>query len=117
MIDWLAIIVATRRQHHQRHLQRGGTEHKERIGSGSNRAVDHDGGLARVVEHEGGKHQAVPSEPDRSRPEVTHVGVERLGAGGAQEHRTKNKKTRESVPQQVIEPMARVEGHQHARMS
>lgn len=51
------------------------------------------------------------------RAEVAHIGVERLGAGGAQEHAAQHQEAGQSMPEQIVEPVARVERRQHAGMA
>ena len=48
------------------------------------------------------------------RAEVAHIGIERLGTGGAPKHAAQYQEPGESMPEQILEPVARVERHQHA---
>ena len=53
--------------------------------------------LAGVIEHQAGEHHAVPGEADRPGAEMAHVGVERLGAGDAQEHAAEHEEPGEAA--------------------
>ena len=70
--------------------------------------------LAEVVDHEGDEDPA-PGPPDRLAAEVAHVGVERLAAGRAEDHRGEDQERREAVREEKGEPEERVEREQHRR--
>ena len=50
----------------------------------------HHRALAKIVEGEAGENKPEPGHPDRRFSEMSHVGIQRLGAGHAQEHRAKH---------------------------
>jgi len=84
MIAWLAMTVAAVASATKGICNAAGQSTKN--GLGGDFAVDHDCGLARVVQQQRRQDQAIPGDSDRPRAEVAHVGVERFGAGRAQEH-------------------------------
>ena len=114
MIAWLAMIVAKRGEHHQRHLERRRTQHEEWIGVGRNPAFDHRGRLSRIIEQQHGKDKTIPGEADRPGTEVAHIGIERFGAGSTQEHRAENQEAGKAVGEQIGKAIARIERDQHA---
>ena len=117
MIAWLAMMVATVASTTSGTCRDSRAQHEKRIAVRRHGAVDHDRGLAGIVEQQRRQHQAIPGEPDRPRAEMTHVGIKRLGAGGAQEHGAQDEETGEAVPEQVAKAVARIERRQHAGMA
>src|SRR5882762_6104723 len=79
-------------------------------------ARDGDGCLSRVVEYQAGKHDGRPGELDRPRAEMTHVGVQRLGACHAQEHATEHERAGCAAVQQEVQADQRVQRIQYRRM-
>ena len=80
---------------------------------GGHALVEHDGGLAGVIEHQARKHDGRPRQPDRPGAEMAHVGVERLGAGDAEEDAAQDGEARESAMGEIGDRVARVEPEQH----
>jgi hypothetical protein len=76
----------------------------------------HDGGLAGVVEHQARKHDRRPRQPDRLGAEMTHVGVECLGPGDAEEDAAQDGKAFEPVVGEIGDRVAWGEPEQHRRM-
>ncbi len=116
MIDWLAMIVASVASTTSGTWSGARTQDEERIGVDRNRAFHDRGGLPSIVEEQHGKDKPIPGEADRPRPEMSHVGIERFGAGGAQEHRAENQEAGEAVAEQIGKAIARIERDQHAGM-
>ena len=85
MIDWLAITVAIVASTIIGVRSGPRAEPVEDIAVGR-RAREHDRGLSGVVENESRKDDEAPRQADRFRPEMSHVGVQRLGPGHAQKH-------------------------------
>ncbi|MNH12578.1 hypothetical protein D3C79_721240 [compost metagenome] len=84
------------RQPHQRQQSPGRRQQIEGVTRGL-RVLQQHRALAEVVEHQCRQHQREPGTGDRLATKVTHVGIQRLGTGQRQHHRTED-------------------GHAHARM-
>ncbi|MNH13209.1 hypothetical protein D3C79_727750 [compost metagenome] len=70
------------------------------------------GPLAEVVEQQRRHHPAIPRQLDRAPSEVSHVGIERLGASHAQHHGAQHHEGRSRSRQQEVQGVERVDGCQ-----
>src|SRR5712692_7209242 len=77
------------------------------------RLSEHERALAEVVEHEGRQHHDEPREPDRTAPEVAHVGVKRLGSGDGEHDGPQDKKACGSVAREKLEAVPGIEGEEN----
>ena len=73
-------------------------------------------GLTQVVEQDRRPDDGEPGDPDRSGTEVAAVGVERLGAGDAQDHATEREECLEAVVDEEPCTPDRRERLEHTRM-
>ena len=101
MIDWLAMIVATVASATSASCNACGHSVKNGLAPPSAAPSDNDCSLAGVIQHQGRQDQTIPGQPDRPRPEMPHVGIERLGAGRAQKYCAQDQKAGEAVPEQI----------------
>ena len=76
-------------------------------------ALQNEGGLSGVVEDKAREYQRRPGEADRPRPEVTHVGVKRLGARDAEKDAAEHQEAAGTAGEQVAQAIARIDRHQH----
>ena len=117
MIAWLAMIVATVASATSASCNACGHSMKNGLAPRVGGAVRDDSGLTGVVQHQRRQNQTIPGETNRPRPEMPHVGIERLSAGRAQKYCAQDQKAGEAVPEQIIEPVAWIECHEHARVT
>ena len=89
---------------------------EERIGDGRASFCQQHRALAEIVEHQRRQHETPPGQPDRAAAEVSHVGVECLGAGEDQEDRPEDEEAAEAVALQVRQSMGRIERGEHPRV-
>ena len=73
-------------------------EQEERIGR-CLRLGDQQRALPEVVQHQARQHEEQPCGADRFPAEVTHVGIQRLGAGHAQHDRAEHDEGQQPVMQ------------------
>ncbi len=100
-------------QQDQRQLQRLRAEFVKRIGVGAHGAVDEQRGLAGIGQKQRRKHQSEPGEADWFGAEMAHVGVKRLGAGGAEENRAKHQEAGHAMAEQIMQADPGIEGDEH----
>ncbi len=86
---------------------------KNGLASGRDAAFDHRCRLSRIIEEQHREDKTIPGEADRPGTEVAHIGIERFGAGSAQEHRAENQKAGKAVAEQIGEAVARIERDQY----
>ena len=82
-----------RRQDDQRQRPQSGAIRKNGLSIAVG-IVEQQRALTEIVQQQRRLDEAEPGEADRQLAEMAHVGVERLGAGGGQEHRSQGKKPR-----------------------
>ena len=117
MIDWLAITVATVASATSGSCSAAGQRSKKGFVSRADRTVHQQRGLAGVIEQQGRQDEAIPREAYRLAAEMTHVGIERLRARGAQKHSAERKKPARSVRRHVSQSHARIERPKHVGMA
>jgi hypothetical protein len=115
MIDWLAMIVASRCQNDEGNEQWLGAQPVEYIVGGRSSFED-DRALTGIIQDQTREDHARPGEPDRPRAEMPHVGIERLGPGHAEEDTAQNNEASVTVRQQIAKPIEGIQGCKHRRM-
>ena len=75
--------------------------------------LDQEGALSEIVQHERRQHDDEPRQPDRTRAEMPHVGIQCLTPGDGQEHRTQHHKAEPSSVEQETEAVDGIDGTQH----
>ena len=71
--------------------------------------------LAEIIQHQCRQHQAIPGAADRCFAEVAHVGIQRLGPGQCQYHRTQGQIRTNTVLVDEAKGMQGVDGGQYSR--
>ena len=104
-----------RRQHDQWQQQHPGAEPKENIAVGG-RAFQHERCLSGVVQDQAWKHDRKPGEFDRPPAEMTHIGIERLGAGDTEKHRAQYQKAGRPMREQIRKTVDGIECGKHGRV-
>ena len=79
------------------------------------RHAQNEGTLAEVVEEERRQRDEEPGEPDRTPPEVAHVGVERLRPGDGQHDGPQDEKPRHPVVHKHLRAVPGIEGKKDLR--
>ena len=75
-----------------------------------------DCALSDIVEDQRRQDEHVPRNRDRNAPEVRHVGVERLGARHAENHRAENQKAEDAVMRDEPDAVQRIDRTENRRM-
>ena len=72
--------------------------------------------LTEIIEQERRIDREIPRPRDRAATEMTEVGIERLAAGHAQQHRAEDREGDPGMPTEQHQCMRRVDGGEHAGM-
>src|ERR1019366_9333129 len=78
--------------------------------------LEHERALAEVVRDQGRPDDGEPREANGARPEVTHVGVERLAAGDGEDDRPEDERAMEAVRLEEAHGVRRVQGREDGRV-
>ena len=116
MIDWLAMMVATVARQINGTSSGGGHSRKKTL-LAIGLAPQRDRRLAGIIQHQAGKHDPRPGEADRGFAEMPHVGIQRLGAGNAEEDSAEHGKAAHAVAGEQAQAVKRIERDQHSRLA
>jgi len=94
MIAWLAMIVAKVASTPAAPGAAPDTARKNGLAPAATPPSNHRGRLSRIIEEQHREDKTIPGEADRPGTEVAHIGIERFGAGSAQEHRAEKPESR-----------------------
>ena len=97
-----------RRHQDQRQQRPVRSEQEERVRRRL-RVGQHQAALPEVVQRERREHHGGPGQPDRPAAEMPHVGVERLGSGHRQEHRSHHPQRAKAVLDEELDGHRRVD--------